>query len=64
MMEASDDQIGNDMTKPFDRTASRRVLPEGEVRAGLVVLAGARGHDPVKVCFAKHDYVVDALASY
>ena len=41
MMEASDDGFGNDMTEPFDRAANRCVLLEGEVRAGLVVVAGA-----------------------
>ncbi len=38
MMEAGYDGLGNDMTDPFDRTADRRILPEGEVRAGLVVV--------------------------
>lgn len=64
MMEAGDDGLGNDMTEPFDRAANRCVLPEGEARAGLVVVAGVRGHDPVKMCLAKHDHMVDALASY
>ncbi len=38
MMEAGDDRLGNDMADPFDRAANRCVLPEGEVRAGLVLV--------------------------
>src|SRR6266481_2989383 len=63
-MESGDDGLGNDMTDPFDRAANWRVLPEGQVRTGLVVVAGVRGHDPVEMCLAKHDHMVDALASY
>ena len=63
-MEAGDDGLGNDMTEPFDRAANRCVLPEGQVRTGLVLVAGVCRHDPVKMCRAKHDQMVDALASY
>ena len=64
MMEVGDDGLGNDMTEPFDRAANRCVLPEGEARTGLVLVAGVCRHDPVKMCRAKHDQMVDALASY
>ena len=64
MMEAGDDRLGNDMADPFDRAANRCVLPEGEVRAGLVEVAGLRGHDPAKMCLAKHDHMVGAFAPY
>src|SRR6266404_2711486 len=59
MMEAGDDRLGHDMTEPFDRAANWRVLPEGEMRTRLVVVAGVRGHDPVEMCLAKHDHMVD-----
>ena len=37
MMETGDDGLSEDMAEPFDRTANRCVLPEGEVRTGLVL---------------------------
>ncbi len=46
MMEAGDDGLGNDMTEPFDRAANQCVLPEGQVRTGLVVVTGIS----LKVC--------------
>ena len=64
MMEASDHRFGNDPAKPVNREASRGVLPEGKVRAGPVVVAGIGRHDPMKMCLAKHDHMVGALASY
>jgi len=64
MMEAGYDGLGNDMTEPFDGAANRCILPEGKVRAGLVVVAGVRGQNPAKMCLTKHDHMVGALASY
>jgi hypothetical protein len=59
MMETGDDGLGNDLTEPFGRSANRCVFPEGQVRPGLIVVAGVRGHDPVKMCLTKHDHMVD-----
>src|SRR6516164_2601920 len=45
-METGDHGVGYDPAERLHRTADRRVLSEGEVRAGLVVVAGIEGHDP------------------
>ena len=64
MMEAGKHRLRNEPAKTFSRAASRSVLPDGKVRAGLVVVAGIGRHDPTKMRLAKHDHMVSALASY
>ena len=39
-MEAGDHGLRDDLAKPVNRAASRCVLPEGKVRAGVVVIGG------------------------
>jgi len=62
MMEAGDEALGDDFGDPFNPTVNRRILSKGEVRAGLAVVAGVSGHQPSKICLAKHDHLVGALA--
>ena len=64
MMEAGEHRLGDDPAKWLDRTASRCVLAEGKMGAGLVVVAGVEGHDPAQVSLAQHHHMVEALASY
>ena len=64
MMEAGFHGLGDDPTKSLNGAAKRCVLTQGEACAGLVVVAGIRGHDSVKMGLAKHDHMVDAVASY
>jgi hypothetical protein len=64
MMEVGDEGLSEDMAEPFDRTANRCVFPAGEVRTGLVLVAGVCRHDPVKMCRAKDGHMVGAIASY
>jgi hypothetical protein len=63
MMQSTDHRLRNDATKLLDRTGSRCVLAERQVRASLVVVNGVPGHDPVKVRLAEDDHMVEALAS-
>jgi hypothetical protein len=49
MMEAGADRLGNDPARPLYGAASRRILPEGQVCTGLVIVVGIRGHDPAKM---------------
>ena len=40
MMEAGNHWLGNYPAKPVNRATSRCILPEGKVRAGVVVIGG------------------------
>ena len=52
MMQPTDHGLGNDPAKPLDGAADRCVLAQGQVSAGLVVVAGVTGHDAAQMCLA------------
>jgi hypothetical protein len=52
MMQPTDHGVGDDPAQQLYRAADRCVLSQGQMRAGLVVVAGASGHDPAQVCLA------------
>ena len=52
MMQPTDHGLGNDLAKPLDGAADRCVLSQGQVSAGVVVVAGVTGHDAAQMCLA------------
>ena len=51
-METGDRGFGDDSAERLRRTADRRVLSEGEMRTGLVVVAGIARNDPAQMRLA------------
>jgi hypothetical protein len=63
-MQSAEYGLGNDATVLFDWSTDPRILAQRQVRPSLVIVAGIKRHDPVKVGFAEHDHVVRAFAPY
>jgi len=61
MVETGDHRLSNDPAEPLAGAADRRILPESQIRAGTIVVAGICGHDPAKMRLVKHDHMVEAL---
>jgi hypothetical protein len=64
MMEAADLWDRHDVAiARRDRTGNGRVFVERQVRAGPLVIRTIAHHQPLQARFAKHDHVIETLAT-
>ena len=61
LMQATEDWPRNELTKPLDRSISRRVLAQGQVRSEPVVVGSVGFEDPAQMVFAQDHDVIQAL---
>jgi hypothetical protein len=61
VMNPTENRPRDDLTEPLDRSMSRRVLAQGQVRSESVVIGSVGFEDSAQVVFAHDHHVIQAL---
>ena len=61
MMKPAKNRLRNDLAKPLNGTMGRRVLGEGEMSPGVVVIGGIRRKNSAQRGLAQDDDVIEAF---
>ena len=63
MVQPAENWAAKNLPGPFDGTRERRILLQGEMCAGAIVICHVRQQQVAEVAFAEHDNVVEAFSS-
>ena len=63
MVQAAENWAAMNLPGPFDGTRERRILLQGDMRAGAIVIFHVRQQQVAEVALAEHDNVVEAFPS-
>jgi hypothetical protein len=60
VVQPAENWPAKDLPGPFDGTRERRILLQGEMCAGAIIIFHVRQQQVAEVAFAEHDDVVEA----
>ncbi len=63
VMQAAQDRDRSNATDGLNRPAHGRILVQRQMRENVIVVRGIGSQDPLQVCLAEHNDVVEALPS-
>ena len=63
MVQSAENWAAKNLPGPFDGTRERRILLQGEMRAGAIVIFHVRQQQVTEVALAEHNNVVEAFPS-
>jgi hypothetical protein len=63
VVQPAENWAAKNLPGPFDGTRERRILLQGEMCAGAIIIFHVRQQQVAEVAFAEHDNVVEAFPS-
>ena len=63
VVQPAENWAAKNLPGPFDGTRERRILLQGEMCAGAIIIFHVRQQQVAEVAFAEHDNVVEAISS-